>query len=389
MIPEAVVAMLACARIGAPHSVVFGGFSAEALNTRIADAKAKLVIPSDGGYRRGAPSALKPAVDAALDHAGTSVEHVLVVRRTGQDTAWNADRDIWWHDAMERAADTHEAQGMEAEHPLFILYTSGTTGKPKGIFHTTGGYLAQAAYTNAVVHDLHPETDIYWCTADVGWVTGHSYVVYGPLANGASILIYEGAPNAPDPGRFWRIIERHGVSILYTAPTAIRAFMRWGDQWPDRSDLRSLRLLGTVGEPIGPEAWHWYHRTIGGGRCPIIDTWWQTETGSMMLTTLPGAVAAKPGSTGLPFFGVVIAVLARADEGWARLEVRDNGTGICPELLPRIFDLFVQGRRASDRADGGLGLGLAIVRSLVELHGGTVSATSAGPSPRPRAPARR
>ncbi len=263
MIPEAAVAMLACARLGAPHSVVFGGFSAEALHSRIDDAKCKVVITSDGGYRRGAPSALKPAVDAALDHGDTSVEHVLVVKRTGQDTAWN-DRDVWWHEALEKADPTHEAQAFEAEHPLFILYTSGTTGKPKGIFHTTGGYLTQAAYTNSVVHDVHPETDVYWCTADIGWVTGHSYIVYGPLTNGVTQVMYEGTPDTPDKGRWWQIVQDYKVSILYTAPTAVRTFMKWGDDIPAKYDLSSIRMLGSVGEPINPEAWLWYRRHLGG-----------------------------------------------------------------------------------------------------------------------------
>ena len=313
MVPEAIVAMLACVRLGAVHSVVFGGFAAEALHSRILDCGARVVITQDGAWRRGAVLAMKPVVDQALQTA--PVDHVVVLRRIGAalPVTMQAGRDHWWDDAVAAGDPTRgrEALQVDGEHPLFILYTSGSTGKPKGVLHTSAGYLAGVYLSAREAFDLRPE-DLLWCTADIGWITGHSYVVYGPLANGASILIYEGAPNAPDPGRFWRIIERHGVSILYTAPTAIRAFMRWGDQWPDRSDLRSLRLLGTVGEPIGPEAWHWYHRTIGGGRCPIIDTWWQTETGSMMLTTLPGAVAAKPGSTGLPFFGVDIAVL-RAD----------------------------------------------------------------------------
>ncbi len=296
MIPEAVVAMLACARIGAPHSVVFGGFSAEALHSRIEDAKARVVITADGGYRRGTPSALKPAVDAALDVGATSVEKVLVVRRTGQDTAWTKGRDLWWHEVVDAASDQHVAEGMPAEHPLFILYTSGTTGKPKGILHTTGGYLTQAAYTNSVVHDVHPDTDVYWCTADIGWVTGHSYIVYGPLTNGATQVLYEGTPDTPHQGRFWEIVEQNKVSVLYTAPTAIRTFMKWGDDIPAKHDLSSIRVLGSVGEPINPEAWMWYREHIGGGRAPIVDTWWQTETGAIMISPLPGVTALKPGS---------------------------------------------------------------------------------------------
>ena len=308
MIPEAAVAMLACARLGAPHSVIFGGFSAEALRNRIDDAQATVVITADGGYRRGAPAALKPAVDEAVAAAPT-VKKVLVVRRTGQEVAWDADRDVWWHEALGAASAEHDPEPVDAEHPLFILYTSGTTGKPKGILHTSGGYLTQAAYTHRNVFDLHPETDVYWCTADVGWVTGHSYVVYGPLANGATQVIYEGTPDAPHRGRWWEIVQKYGVTILYTAPTAIRTFMKWGEEIPADFDLSSLRVLGSVGEPINPEAWVWYRRVIGGERTPVVDTWWQTETGAIMISPLPGVTEAKPGSAQKPLPGISAEVV--------------------------------------------------------------------------------
>jgi len=301
MIPEAAISMLACARIGAAHSVVFGGFSAEALRSRIDDAAAKVVITSDGGYRRGAAMALKPAVDEAVAECPT-VETVLVVRRTGQDVDWT-DKDVWWQDVVDGASPQHSAQAFDAEHPLFILYTSGTTGKPKGILHTSGGYLTQVAYTHYAVFDLKPD-DVYWCTADVGWVTGHSYIVYGPLANGATQVMYEGTPDTPHKGRWWEIIEKYRVSLLYTAPTAIRTFMKWGNDIPAQFDLSSLRLLGSVGEPINPEAWIWYRDHIGGGDVPIVDTWWQTETGAMMISPLPGVTACKPGSAMRPLPGI-------------------------------------------------------------------------------------
>ena len=307
MIPEAAVAMLACARIGAVHSVVFGGFSAEALRSRIEDAEAKLVITSDGGNRKGKPMALKPAVDEAVA-ASPSVENVLVVRRTGQDVEWTT-KDVWWHELVGSQPTTHEPQAFDAEHPLFILYTSGTTGKPKGILHTTGGYLTQAAYTHRNVFDLKPDTDVYWCTADIGWVTGHSYVVYGPLANRATSLMYEGTPDSPHNGRWWELVQKYGVTILYTAPTAIRTFMKWGDDIPNSYDLTSLRLLGSVGEPINPEAWMWYRSVIGGNNCPIVDTWWQTETGAIMISPLPGVTATKPGSAMIPIPGISMAVV--------------------------------------------------------------------------------
>jgi acetyl-CoA synthetase len=302
MIPEAAIAMLACARIGATHSVVFGGFSVDALATRIQDADAKLVITADGGYRRGKPSALKPTVDEAVAQC-PSIEHVLVVRRTGQDVAWG-DKDLWWHETVEQASPEHKPQAFDAEHPLFILYTSGTTGKPKGILHTTGGYLTGAAYTFYSVFDIKPETDVYWCTADIGWVTGHSYIVYGPLANGATQVMYEGTPDTPHRGRFWDIVDKYKVSILYTAPTLIRTMMKWGDDIPAKHDLSSLRILGSVGEPINPEAWMWYRKNVGHDNCPVVDTWWQTETGSMMISPLPGVTVSKPGSAMTPLPGI-------------------------------------------------------------------------------------
>ena len=333
MIPEAAIAMLACARIGAPHSVVFGGFSAEALLSRIQDADASLVITADGGFRKGAAFALKPAVDEAL-LGQTKVKKVLVVKRTGQEVAWNSERDIWWHDMVDRQSPEHVAENFESEHPLFILYTSGTTAKPKGIFHTTGGYLTQVAFTHRMVFDLKPETDVFWCTADVGWITGHSYVVYGPLINGATQVMYEGTPDTPHKGRIFEIVEKYGVTILYTAPTLIRTWMKWGDEFPLAHDLTSLRLLGSVGEPINPEAWIWYRQIIGGGRCPIVDTWWQTETGAIMISPLPGITATKPGSAMRPLPGISARVV---DERGNQVEKGHGGYLILDQPWPAML----------------------------------------------------
>jgi len=316
LIPEAAVAMLACARIGAVHTVVFGGFSSESIKDRVIDSGASVVVTADGGYRRGQIVNLKQNVDHALED-DKQVKRVIVFRRTHLDIHIKEGRDVWWHREAEYVTSDCPAVPLDSEHPLFILYTSGSTGKPKGILHTTGGYMAATYTSTKYVFDLR-EDDIYWCTADVGWITGHSYIVYGPLANGATCLMYEGAPNWPEPDRFWKIIAEYGVTILYTAPTAIRAFIKWGDEWPAKHDLSSLRLLGTVGEPINPEAWMWFHHKIGGGRCPIVDTWWQTETGAHMITPLPGATPLKPGTATLPFFGVDAAI------------VDDNGVEVGP-----------------------------------------------------------
>jgi acetyl-CoA synthetase len=320
MIPEAAVAMLACARLGALHSVVFGGFSPGALRARVQDAEAKLVITSDGQFRRGKAAPMKVNIDEALTET-PSVEHVLVVRRTEEDVPMTEGRDVWWHDVVDKQSDQHQYEAFDSEHPLFILYTSGTTGKPKGILHTSGGYLTQTAYTHRNVFDLKPDTDVYWCTADIGWVTGHSYIVYGPLANRATSVMYEGTPNTPHEGRHWEIVQKYKVSIYYTAPTLIRTFMKWGAEVPEKYDLSSLRLLGSVGEPINPEAWMWYRENIGHDNCPIEDTWWQTETGSIMIAPLPGVTAAKPGSAMRPLPGISAKIVN--DEG----EQVGNGQG--------------------------------------------------------------
>jgi acetyl-CoA synthetase len=309
LVPELAISMLACARIGATHSIIFGGFSAQALVDRINDAQASTVITSDGGFRRGGVVPLKDNVDEALNST-PSVQNLVVLKRTGTEVSMQAGRDHWWHELMETVTADSKPERLDSEHPLFVLYTSGTTGKPKGVVHSTGGYLTAAAITTKWVFDLRDD-DTYWCTADIGWITGHSYVVYGPLANGATSLMYEGAPNWPEPDRFWSIVDRYNVTIFYTAPTAIRAFIKWGEQWPLKHDLRSLRLLGTVGEPINPKAWMWYHKVIGKQRCPIVDTWWQTETGSIMITPLPGATPTKPGTATLPFPGIDVDVVTK------------------------------------------------------------------------------
>ena len=388
MIPEAAIAMLACARVGAAHSVVFGGFSADSLLARIQDADASLVITADGGFRKGSAFALKSIVDEALK-GETNVKNVLVVKRTGQEVSFT-DRDIWWHELVDKQSSEHEAEAFDSEHPLFILYTSGTTAKPKGIAHTTGGYLTQAAFTHKMVFDLKPEKDIYWCTADVGWITGHSYVVYGPLINGATQVIYEGTPDTPHKGRIFEIIEKYKVTILYTAPTLIRTWMKWGDEHPNRFNLKSLRLLGSVGEPINPEAWIWYRKVIGSDNCPIVDTWWQTETGAIMISPLPGITATKPGSAMRALPGISVKVIDNEAK-----EVGNGGGGYLvidrpwPSMLRGIwgeperykqtywsrFDgLYFAGDGAKLDSDGALWL-LGRVDDVMNVSGHRISTT--------------
>ncbi|MDQ0709942.1 acetyl-CoA synthetase [Arthrobacter woluwensis] len=390
MIPEAVITLLACARIGAIHSVVFGGFSADALRSRIDDAEAKLVVTADGTYRRGKPSALKPAVDEALAADGHTVQNVVVVQRNGEPVSWTEGRDQWWDDVVGGASAAYTAVAHDSEHPLFILYTSGTTGKPKGILHTTGGYLTQAAFTHKNVFDLHPETDVYWCTADVGWITGHSYVTYAPLINGATQVMYEGTPDSPHQGRWWEIVEKYKVSILYTAPTAIRTFMKWGREIPEKYDLSSIRVLGSVGEPINPEAWMWYREVIGSNKAPIVDTWWQTETGAMMISPLPGVTATKPGSAQVPLPGIAVDVVDEVGES-----VPDGHGGFLvirepwPSMLRGIWgdperykdtywsrfdDMYFAGDGAKKDADGDVWL-LGRVDDVMNVSGHRLSTT--------------
>jgi acetyl-CoA synthetase len=390
MIPEAVVAMLACARIGAVHMVVFGGFSSDALASRITDSGAVLVITSDGGYRRGSASALKPAVDEAVART-EGVRNVLVVRRTEQDVEWTEGRDLWWHDVVDRQSTEHTPEAFDAEHPLYIMYTSGTTAQPKGILHTSGGYLTQVAYTHWASFDLKADTDVFWTSADIGWVTGHSYIVYGPLANRATSIMYEGTPETPHRGRWFEIIEKYKVTIMYTAPTVIRTFMKWGEDIPAKFDLSSLRILGSVGEPINPEAWLWYHKNIGGGRCPIVDTWWQTETGAHMINPLPGVTSLKPGSAQTPFPGISAKVVD--DEG---NELGDDATGLLvltepwPSMLRTIWgdddryvdtywsrfgkEVYFAGDGAKKDADGDIWL-LGRVDDVMNVSGHRISTT--------------
>ena len=390
MIPEAAVAMLSCARIGAAHSVVFGGFSSQALADRINDAEAKVLITADGGYRRGEVFELKPAADEAIASTPT-IEHVVVVKRGGNKVNMVAGRDHWYHDLMANASDNCPAEPMDSEQLLFLLYTSGTTGKPKGIMHTTGGYLTHVTYTHKYVFDLHPESDVYWCTADVGWITGHSYIVYGPLSNGATQVIYEGVPNYPANDRLWSIVEKYGVTIFYTAPTAIRTFMKWGDDEPAKHDMSTLRLLGSVGEPINPEAWMWYRDTIGRGECPVVDTWWQTETGGIMISPLPGATTLKPGSATFPVPGISAEVVDdagnRVDHGGGYLTLTRPWPGMLrgiwndPERYQETYWSRFEGRYfAGDGAkldsEGYLWL-LGRVDDVMNISGHRISTTEA------------
>ncbi|MGY1591036.1 acetate--CoA ligase [Geodermatophilus sp. SYSU D00708] len=390
MIPEAVITMLACARIGAVHMVVFGGFSPDALASRITDAQAQVVVTADGGYRRGAPSALKPNVDEALTRT-EGVRSVIVVRRTEQDVEMTEGRDVWWHDLVDRQSTEHTPEAFDAEHPLYIMYTSGTTAKPKGILHTSGGYLTQVSFTHWASFDLKADTDVFWTAADVGWVTGHSYIVYGPLSNRATSVMYEGTPETPHRGRWFELIEKYRVSILYTAPTVIRTFMKWGEDIPAGFDLTSLRILGSVGEPINPEAWLWYHQNIGGGRCPIVDTWWQTETGAHMINPLPGVTNLKPGSAQTPFPGISAKVVD--DEG---NELGDDTTGLLvltepwPSMLRTIWgdddryvdtywsrfgkDVYFAGDGAKKDAEGDIWL-LGRVDDVMNVSGHRISTT--------------